>query len=228
MLLCSALSTTAAEAAQIDGASTHRALRALNRYLTGLLADAPARRQADDAFVVSITANCPNVLAAVNLLPPSSVNHGAVVAFFEEAGADLSLARNVPEDRARLAALARTMIRLRWSRTGSATKIRRSLEAQRKRFSLPPSDLCTDAHALAASNAQTTPPTTLQFLATFGRAEKAAGLGALIDTMQPFVTPADNRLIDADNRLNDRLTAAEKALQAAEAPKIVSALGISS
>jgi hypothetical protein len=41
-----------------------------------------------------------------------------------------------------------------------------------------------------------------------------------------YVTPADNGLIDANNRLRNRVIAAEKARQGAEAPKLESALGL--
>jgi hypothetical protein len=225
LLLCSALSTTAAAAAPMDARSSHLALRALHRYITGVLADAPAWRQADDAFVASTAANCPNVLAAVGLLPASSATRAADTAMGEEIGVDLAVVSNVP-DRAPVAALTRTISSLRWSRVGKATRIRRSLEAQRTYFSLPPSDLCTDARAFAAANAQTTPPGTLQFLATFGRLKGAAGLDALYNTIQRFVTPADNRLVDANNRLLDRATAAARALEAAELPKLSSTLGL--
>jgi hypothetical protein len=226
MLLCSVLSTTAAAAAPIDAASAHRALRAVNLYLTGLLADDPASRQAEDQFVASTTANCPNVLAAVNLLPVTSVGRAAVTAFGEEIGGDLVLMGVIPADRARLAALTRTTTRLRWSRMGTATKIRRSLEAQRKLFSLPPSELCADAHALADVSAQSTPPGTLEFLATYGRASAAGGLVELTDTISRFLTPADDGLISATNRVDDRLKAAERALQVAEVTKLVSAVGL--
>lgn len=228
VMLWSALSTTAAVAAPVDAASSRVVLGALQRYLTGLLADAPASREGDDAFVASTAASCPNVLAAVNLLPSASVSSAAATALGEEVGADLALVSFVPVERTLLAALTNTIGRLRWSMSGSATTVRRSLDAERTYLELPPSDLCADADAFAAANAQTTPPETLQFLATLGRARSAAGLAGLLKTIDRFKTAADRRLITAVKSADKRVIAAGKALVAVEAPKLLSTLGASS
>jgi hypothetical protein len=194
-------------------------------YFTEVLANVPAWQQADDAFVASTATNCPNVLAAVGLLPASSATHAADTAIGEEMDADLVVVSDVA-DRAPFEALSSTITRLRWSSIRTATRIRRTLEAERTYFSLPPSDLCADARVFAGANALSTPPGTLQFLATFGRLGGAAGLKGLYGTIHRFATPADNRLIDANNRLVDRAVAAEKPLAAAEFLKLKSALGL--
>jgi len=101
------------------------------------------------------------------------------------------------------------------------------MQAERRYFALRPSNLCVDARALAATNAQTTPPGTLQFLAAFGRAFDASGLLALSKTINRFKTSADARLIRASNSDTKLLIAARAALVASETPKILSALGLS-
>jgi hypothetical protein len=202
------------------------ALGALQRYYTMLLADAPLSQQGDEAFVASVSASCPNVLAAINLLPSASISRASVVAFGEELGADLVLARFVPAKRAALAVLTRTITALRWSTRGSATTIIRSLVAERRYFALPPSDLCADARALAAANAQSTSPGTLKFLSTFGRIAPEEGLTGVIRTLRRFVTAADDRVVTAVNRASEGLVAARTALVHAEAPKLIAALGL--
>ena len=228
-VVCSLVASATVAGAPLDVASTHAALRALDRYSTGVVADADsaASRQADDAFVATITAGCPNVLAAINLQPASSVSRAAVVAFGEEAGVDLELA-TFKFVRIRLAALTRALVGLRWSTVGLATQIRRSLATRRKFAALLPSNLCADARALAA-NAQTTPAGTLQFLATVGRLAKSSlGPTALVKTIRRYETPADRPLAVAVARGDKRLVAALKALVVAELPKLLSALGLSS
>jgi hypothetical protein len=46
-----------AAAAPVDVASEHVAVRAFDRYLRGQIADVPAPRQLENAFVASISAN---------------------------------------------------------------------------------------------------------------------------------------------------------------------------
>jgi hypothetical protein len=226
VLGCSALSTPAAVAAPVDHASTHAALAALVRWETGLMADAPISQQGDNRFVASVAAGCPNVLAAVNLIP-SQVNRAATFALGEEIGADLYLARFLPAERALTSSLASTIERLRWSSRATRAAIRRSMQAERRYFALSPSNLCADARALAATNAQTTPPGTLQFLAAFGRAFHGSGFFALNKTINRFKTAADGRLIRASNSNQKLLVAARAALVASETPKVLAALGLS-
>jgi hypothetical protein len=225
-LVCSAVPTAAAVAAPVDQASTHAALAAVVRWQTGLMAAAPISQQSDDQFVASVAAGCPNVLAAVNLIP-SPVNRAAPFALGEEIGADLLLARFLPAERALTSSLTSTIERLSWSSSAARAGIRHSMQAERRYFALSPSNLCADAGGLAATNAQTTPAGTLQFLAAFGRAAAASGFSALDKTINRFKTSADGPLIRADNSNNKLLVAAGETLVASEAPKVLSALGLS-
>jgi hypothetical protein len=226
VLLCWALSADAAVAAPVDQASAHSALVALVHWQTGLMADAPISQQGDEQFVASVAAGCPNVLTAVNLLPSSQVNHAASVALGEEIAADLYLARFLPAERALTTSLAGTVERLPWSSSATRAAIRRSMQAERRYFALAPSNLCADASALAASNAQTTPPATLQFLATFRRDLAGTGFAALNATINRYKRAVDADLIRADNSNDKLLVAARAALVRSEAPKVLSALGL--
>jgi len=226
VLSCSAFSSAAAAAAPVDRASTHAALAALMRWETGLMADAPISQQGDDEFVASVAAGCPNVLAAVNLIP-TQVNRAAIFALGEEIGADLFLARFLPPERALTSSLASTIERLPWSSSTTRAAIRQAMQAERRYFALAPSSLCADARALAGTNAQTTPPGTLQFLATFGRAFGGSGFFALNKTINRFKTSADASLIRAANSNSKLLVSARAALVKSETPKVLSALGIS-
>jgi hypothetical protein len=228
LLLSWALPAPTAGAAPVDQASAHAALAAVVRWQTGLIADAPISQQGDDEFVASVATECPNVLAAVNLLPSARVSRAATFALGEEIGADLYLARFLPAERAVTSSLAFTVEGLPWSSGATRAAMRTSMQAERSYFALSTSNLCADARALAATNAEATPPGTLQFLAAFGRALTGSGLLALNKTVNRFKTSADGPLIRADNSNNKLLEAARAALVASETPKILSALGVSS
>jgi hypothetical protein len=116
-----------AHAASVRASSGHSALQALQRYFTTLVANVPASQQSEESYVASIRSACPNVLAAVDLIPESSVNAATAMAFGEELGLDVSLASFVP-DRTPLATLTGTLSKLRWSSRRQALKIRSALE----------------------------------------------------------------------------------------------------
>jgi len=220
-----AFSGETAAAAPIDTASARVGLRAYQRYLGAAVAEMPASTQADDAFVSSVSTTCPNVLAAVNLLPSNSTNSGAAVALGEEAGADLLLDSNVP-DRAPFATLMRSVSKLRWSKRGLAAKVEGSLVAQNRYFQLAPSDLCGDASAYASSNAQVTPPGTLTFLAEFNRVSNAPGLSGLSTVLLRFETPADSGVVNDITRLQNKLVSGGQVLYQSASTKLVSVLGL--
>jgi hypothetical protein len=228
VLLCVAVPANTAAAAPVDKASAHAAVAALVSWQTGLMADAPISRQGDEQFVASVAAGCPDVLAAVNLLPSSGVNRAAPFALGEEIAADLFLARFLPAERSVTASFASTVERLPWSSSVTRAEIRREMQAQRRYFALAPSNLCADARALAASNTRTTPAATLRFLAAFGRDFAGVQASPLNAAINRYKTPPDASLIRAANRNGPLLVAARKALVISEAPKVLSILGLSS
>ena len=196
----------------------------LGRYDLSLTGDAFAARQGDEAFVSSVSLSCPNVLAAANLLPGSLISRAAAAALGEEVGADLDLATFAPIRRKVLAALSGKIEKLRWSASATRMAIKHSLEGQRNFWALPPSDLCSDARALAA-NPEATPPGTLQFLATFGRVGAGSGLRALVSTMRRF--DASDPYLGLVGSSNAQLVLEAKALRQSEGPKLLDALGLS-
>jgi hypothetical protein len=158
---------SAALAAPVDVASDHVLIRAYETFLTGVLSDVPSWRNADNGYISGISVSCPNVLAAVNILPANQVNQGAAVALGEEIGGDLLVSQGT----SRLHRMARpqaSISTLHWSNRKARNTVNGYASAWSAFNSLAPSDLCADATAFAASNAQTTPPGTLQWLATFG------------------------------------------------------------
>jgi len=215
-----------AAASPLDGASAHKALIALRSYLRANLNHRAAAQASADGFVQGVQAACPNVLAAVNLQPVDSLNKGALTAFAEEASADAGQA-SFPPLRPILARMDRKVRPLRWSHRGQARRIRRSLTDERRYLFTAPSDICADAQALAANNAQATPPGTLSFLAGYGRAAKGAGFGALTTALSRFQRPSDHRLVSEVNRLNRRVVRAGRSLVQTEGTKLLRALGIS-
>jgi hypothetical protein len=222
-LACPAVAT--ARIANVDVVSDHAATRAYHRYLSATVFPS---RSADDAFVSSISRSCPSVLAAVNLLPVSSVNRSAVIAFGEELGSDLALVAEAPW-RGQFVKLARALGRLRWSSRQSGQTVTRYLASVRMFFRLAPSDLCSDARALAASNAQATPAGTLTWLAAFGRNGTSSrnATSAFLNLLARYQLPTDGSLIIANNRLSNRSNSALKVLVTTEARKLGSGLGLS-
>ena len=125
--------SASASAASVDAASGRSSLHALQRYFTTLVAEVPASQQSDEQYVASIKSACPDVLAALNGLPESSINPGTATALGEELGLDVSLASFAP-DRAPLATLTRTLSKLRWSGAGRKLRLKSALAAQRELF----------------------------------------------------------------------------------------------
>jgi hypothetical protein len=218
----------AAAAAPIDTASDHVALAAYGHYLQGALSNLPAARSADNAYVASIATACPNVLAALNLLPAQGINRAAGIAFGEELGGDLLVATYRVE-RAPLATLSAALTRLPWSSPQTSGTIESFLTAQRNLFHLGPSHLCADAKALAASNLRRTPRGTLRWLARFGRLLSAqqTHVGPFLRALEQFQAPDDAAQVDANNRRVGQIMAAFPALVRTEATKLESALGLS-
>ena len=105
----------------------------------------------------------------------------------------------------------------------------RFVDSERRFSGLTPSDLCGDARALAASNAQTTPPGTLNWLATFGRYATGSQNGgtAFLKLLARYQSPADRSLILANNRLVKQSNSALRSLVTTESRKLFSALGLS-
>lgn len=216
-----------AGASPLDTASDRVALSAYHTYIGALLSGIPASRQHADAFVASISASCPSVLEAVGRLPAGSINEDALNLFGQEIGFDTVLAMGAPGG-APLATLSRALSRLRWSGSQTAANIARLLKAKRALVMLAPSDLCLDARTLASSNAQVTPPGTLQFLATVRRDIHAADIGASAfeHILSRFQAPSERQMIETTNRLITRLELAYSTLGVTETLKLFPALGL--
>lgn len=219
----------AAGATQRDKTSATAALRAYRTYMTHLVAEQPAWEAKASTLVASITAGCPNVLAPLNLLPLTQIDQGALTAFGEEAGGDLSLDA-AQADVANFERLVRTLDRLRWSSRTARSGVTRFVKAGRAYFAFAQSDLCGDARALAADNGASTPPGTLIWLANFSgvTAERERGLVALQRTVRRFETPVDGGLISRINQLASRDGNEEQAFVTGQIPKILTAFGLKS
>jgi hypothetical protein len=226
-LMLAFVSAGSARATLVDNSSSAKATRAYATFLHRLVSQAPAWQTKGDAFIASVTASCPNVLAAVNMLPLTATNAGGIRAFGGEMGSDLAAASNAA-NQASFERLARALTRLHWSSRGTRSAITRFIAAGRVFLRLPPSDLCTDARALAASSAQTTPPGTVTWLATYTRIINAQhrGLDGFIRVLERFRTPADRRFVNGINNLAVVLTADQNSFLSAEVPKLGAALGL--
>jgi hypothetical protein len=221
------LAAPAAVAGRQDTASDHVALRALQRYMQANLPTLPAARQSDDAFVASITASCPNVLAALNLLPPSAFNEGTVTALGEEIGLDAGFSTYAPLQPP-LAVLAAALERLRWSSPKTAAKIKHALDGLHRIFTHIPSELCADARAVASTNFQTTPSATSQFIANAGASLNGPGVGGLARVLGAFRTRADQHVFANIMHLIGQSQTAFEAQGQACGTKLEIALGLRS
>lgn len=221
------MSAGSARATLVDNSSDAKATRAYAAFLHRLVSQAPAWQTKGDAFIASITANCPNVLAAVNMLPLTASNAGGIRAFGGEMGSDLAAVSNAA-NRAGFERLVRALTRLHWSSRSTRSSIARFIAAGRIFLSLPPSDLCTDARALAANSAQATPPGTATWLATYTRIIDAQhrGLDGFIRVLERFQTPADRPFVNGINNLAVVITADQNSFLSAEVPKLGASLGL--
>jgi hypothetical protein len=221
-----ALGSASAGAAPADRASDHVAIRAFDRYLKASGASLPASRRADQAFVRSISARCRNVLAPLASRPASSVNAKALKLFVDESVFDLVDRSNAPI-RQPFSRLAQTLSTLRWSSAGAAHAVAAFAPAERRVFSLAPSDLCADARAFRA-NPHITSAGTRRWVANWQRANKAAGRAAfrLGEVLGFFHGPADVGALRDIGRRANRLSAADKTLERAQETSLLGALGI--
>jgi hypothetical protein len=217
----------AAVAASRDAVSDHTAFGAYQRFLAAMVSAAGEERSAGDAFIATISAGCPNVLAALNVVPASQINRAALTAFAGEVGTDLELSalRSLRRPLSRMTAV---LSGLRWSAARTSVQIKRYTSTVRAYFTLAPSDLCADARALASSNAQTAPTGTLQWLAGYGQASARLNTASslLVGILTRFATPSDLPAMHAIERLLRRLPASQEAVLNAEVPKLFAALGI--
>ena len=147
--------------------------------------------------------------------------------FGEEVGLDAALEVAAPAT-APLAALEETLAGLRWSSPRTAAKIKRFLKAKRALLTLPASDLCGDAHALASANAQLTPPGTLAFVTTAKHDAAAANAGnsAFVKILNRFHTRAEHTTATATNRLLRKLKSAYTTLNTTETHELLPVLGL--
>jgi len=222
--ILAALPATAA-AAGVDQRSDHAALTAYRGYLHGIGARIPAVRQAESAYVSSISNSCAGALDPLNHASVSSVNQTALFDFGEELGGGAFIVAYSPAH-ASFATFAATLARLHWSSPRTASAVNRYVAAQDRLFALMPSDVCTDAQALAASGAETIPPGTAQWVAQFRRdaAAQETASQAFAKVLEGFETPADEALVASDNRLLRSLSGTLKRVSTSGATKILNTL----
>ncbi|HUA03412.1 MAG TPA: hypothetical protein VMB27_05875 [Solirubrobacteraceae bacterium] len=214
-----------AAAASVDQRSDHAALTAYRSYLHGISARIPAVREAESAYVSSISNSCAGALNPLNHASVKSVNQTALFDFGEELGGGAFIVAYGPAH-APFASFAATLERLHWSSPRIARAVNRYVSAQNTLFALVPSDVCTDAQALAASGAQTIPPGTAQWVAEFAHdttAQETASQG-FAKVLEGFETPADAAVVSSDNRLLRSLTGKLKGISTSGATTLLNTL----
>jgi hypothetical protein len=222
-----ALWPAAATATTLDARSDHVALHAYRSYLQNLLSVRPAWYRADDAYVASISGQCPHVLGALKHARPGTFSVTAVIKFGAEAGGDLD-AVAYPLAEPALAKLAATLDPLRWSGAGIRAAIRRFLAAEGSLLRVAPSDLCSDARALAASHARRAARATRQWVSQYAHhALIAAQDEATFTTiLERFATPAESETLKEIGRLLSRWAATVVNRVTPEGQKLLGVLGI--
>jgi hypothetical protein len=220
------LLSAVATAAPVDSASTHIALRALDRYVKASQASLPASRRSAQEFVVAIAGRCPNALAPLASLPASFANSPSAKAFIDETVADLVAKTNAPLGGA-VARLGATLRGLRWSSPRAAAIVAVFPRATHALVAIGTSDLCADARAFAA-HPHSTPAGTRRWLAKFRavntRATNAAHVFGLV--LGAFRAPKDAGVLRDIARRANQLLAADKALTLAEEKNLLGALGL--
>jgi hypothetical protein len=224
----SALAVSAASAAATrDQTSDHAALVAIERFMSAQLTGVPVAAGDADAFVTSASAQCPNVLAAIALLPPTPQNTAVMTAFAGEVGADISIAGNEAYQTP-FTNLANSLAKLRWATSRNARAVQAFVAAGRQVLSQSPSAICVDADIIATSQAETMPPSTLAALARFTqtgtRMQDTTNRMLRALTAQPGA--GDAALMRQINRLSNRLNTLLTGRLTAEAKKLFTGLGL--
>jgi hypothetical protein len=222
-----ALWPAAADATRLDSRSDGVSLHAYHAYLQNLLSIGPAWGSADDAYLTSISSQCPHVLGALKHARPGTFSQSALVTFGIEAGGDLD-AVAYPLAQPALAQLTSTLGGLHWSGTGTKTAIRRYLSAEASLLHLTPSNLCSDGRALAASHGRHAPHGTLMWVRRFAhRASVAAEDGTTFLTiLQRLATPPQRGAVKGIDRLLSRFDASVERRSVAVGQKLLTILGI--
>jgi len=219
--------TASASAKPVDVRTDRVALGAYKQFLGALHSQASASRHAAEAYIASISAGCPSVLAPLSSQP--SVRLNAIETVGTEGGVDMALAASVP-DRPALTRFATRVLALHWSSPSSQLIVKHYFAAERAIDFMPASDLCGDARALVASNGHTQPPGTAHALAAVSRAGRAEAksLAAMSRLLGRFSTKADKPVVRAIKKLAKQVSSEESALVLTEVPKLLTALGIPS
>ena len=222
-----ALWPAAADATRLDSRSDGVALHAYHDYVQTLLSLGPAWRQADNAYLASISSQCPHVLGALKHAQPGTFSQSALLGFGIEAGGDLN-AVAYPLARPALAKLASALDPLHWSGAGNKAAIRRYLTAEGSLLHLTPSNLCSDARALAASHGRHAPHSTLTWVRKFARRASAATQDGttFLTVLQRSATPAQSGAINGINRLLSRFDSSVENRALAVGKKLLTVLGI--
>ena len=154
-----------------------------------------------------------------------SINETALFDFGQELGGSAFIVAYSPAH-GPFATFAATLERLHWSSPRTAMAVNHYLAAQSRLFALSPSDVCTDARALAASGAGMIPPGTTHWVAEFTRdaAAQVSAAGGFAKVLEKFEAPADKALVTSDNGLLRSLTRALKGVSTKGATKILNTL----
>jgi hypothetical protein len=222
----SASVSTSAPARGVDARSAHLALTANRQFLRSLVAAAPARRAAAEAYVTSIAQTCPGVLSGLGPITLVS-EKPAVRDVIAEGLGDLEVAVIAPGRRA-LATFARRTTSLRWSSPSTSNDVRNFFTAEDALYGAGPSNLCADLRALIADGGQTEPPQTSAWLERYqsliGDAKTPAR--AFGRDLNRLSGPTDLPVIATTDLLEAKLQASEQRLLGINLNQLLAALGL--
>ncbi len=218
----------AAASAAVNRTSDHAALNAYHAYLHDLVSMVPSWRAGDDAYISSISGKCGGALSSLRHAAPGSFDKRALLAFGLEAGVDLDAVSVYPSARPALGKLAASLGSLHWSSSGIQKVVSAYVGAERRLYALTPTNLCADAHALAASHGRGVARATAAFVTKFGHRVQAAGqvATAFQTVLGRFAAPSDRGLINSTNQLLNQFGLKVSSLAGAEAKKLVGVLGL--
>jgi len=217
----------AATATPLNARSDEAALHAYRSYLENLVSIGPAWRRTDNAYVTSISGQCRNVLKALKHARQGTFSAAAVLRFGIEAGGDLdavgySLAQPA------LTNLASTLDPLHWSSAATGGSIRGFVTAESNLIHLPPSNLCADARALAATHGRSAGSGTRQWVKEFAHRVSVAGQhgSKFLTILGHFATPADHATITSIEHLLSRFDTSVANRAGADGKKLLAVLGL--
>jgi len=197
-----------AVASSLDLASTKKFIAAETRSVAAAVAKHGAEEAGANAFIKHIESRCRGALPGYLRTGTASQQRIWEAFIFGEGSSELALGWIRPL-RPDVAAEARELQRLRWSRPAITHPVAAIARTDRAMLALKPPDICDQVRASAADGFKALPPATSRFLRVAGVAfpdsDSLPSTVELLSMMKSFFTPSERPAIKQLHNLERRL-----------------------